>query len=88
MEKVINTQLNITNQSNRSALSQQGIYIIERCIFSRIFNISQRHYPFVFCLFEDVTDCVNKDEEASNVLLHSDSSFILPNNIKTNTTSS
>ena len=58
MKKVTNTQLNITNQSNRSALSQQGIYIIENFIFSRIFNISQRHYPFVFCLFEDVTDCV------------------------------
>ena len=31
---------------------------------------------------------VIKDEQASNVLLHSDSSFLLLNNMKTNTTSS
>ena len=41
-----------------------------------------------FCLFEDVSDCVITVEHASNDFLQSHSSFLLGNNMKTNTISS
>ena len=41
----------------------------------------------IFVCLKMLLAAVIKDEQASNVLLHSDSSFLLRNSIKTNTTS-